>query len=428
MSQLLNAFPIDEIRAQFPALSQSSNGKAYTYLDNPGGTQVPQMVIDAITDCLIKANANLGGYFETTRAAGNLVDEAHQAMADFVNANSAREIVFGQNMTSLTLHMARSLGRIFEPGDEVIITRMEHDANVTPWELMARDHGLEIRYLPFDKESYEFDLTELDRLVGEKTRLVCFNHASNMTGTINNVKEACRIAHQVGALVYVDSVQFAPHGPIDVQDLECDFLVCSAYKFFGPHISMLWARESLLERLEAYKLRAAADSLPEKFETGTLSHEAMAGAMAAVEYFAEIGRNHAEAEDRADWTHLQGRALDCHAGLAYLFRYEAELTERMIAALKELPGVTIRGISEPQNMARRVPTISLTVEGRDPKDLAEALAQENIFVWSGHNYAIEPAQHLGILDQGGVLRIGLAHYNTVEEVDRTVDLIRRLVS
>ena len=424
---LVKSYPIERIRAQFPALQQESNGKHWTYLDNPGGTQVPRRVIDAISRCLVESNANLGGAFATTVAAGQLVDEAHKAMADFVNAHSPDEIIFGQNMTSLTFHMSRSIGKMMSAGDEIILTCMEHDANVTPWELLAHDMGLEIKRLPFNRDSFEFELDQLSALVSDRTRLVCFNHASNMTGTINDVKAVSEIAHRVGALVYVDSVQFAPHGAIDVQDLGCDFLVCSAYKFFGPHISMLWGREELLKELEPYKLRAAGDGLPDRFEIGTLSHEAMAGATAAINYFDWIGTELTPEHHHQAWQHLEGRRRSIHAAMDYLFEYEKALTERMIDGLQAIKGLTVQGITDPEAMDRRVPTISFTMEGWDPADIAQRLAGENIFVWSGHNYAIEPAKWLGIYDRGSVLRIGLAHYNSLEEVDRTVRMLEDIL-
>ncbi len=415
---------IDRIRAQFPAIAQNSGPDAPVFLDNPGGTQVPQMVIDAMTDCLINANANLGGQFKTTQAASAVVDQAHEAMADFVNAGSAQEIIFGQNMTSLTFHISRSIGNLFSEGDEIILTRMEHDANVSPWLLMARDKGLVVKWLPFETDSYEFDLDKLADLLSERTKLVCFNHASNLTGTINDVKTVTKMAHAVGALVYVDSVQYAPHGIIDVQDLGCDFLVCSPYKFFGPHMGVLWGKLDVLKRLDPYKVRPATDQLPGCFETGTLSHEGMAGVTATVEYFAQAGRDWADEHYRTRYsgTGNERRQLLC-AGMHALSDYELPLTRRLIEGLQGLPGVTIHGISSSNALARRVPTISFTAEGHKPFDITAKLAKHDIFVWDGHNYAIEPVTEMGLMDKGGVVRVGLAHYNTMAEVERTIEVI-----
>jgi cysteine desulfurase family protein (TIGR01976 family) len=417
-------YDVEAVRARFPALG-GQDDRQPLFLDNPGGTQVPQGVIDAITDCLLHANANLGGAFRTSRAADAVVWAAREAMADFVNAASPREIVFGQNMTTLTFHLSRSLGLRLKPGDEILLTRMDHDANVSPWLLLARDLGLEVKFLPFDLESYEFDLAELDELIGERTRLVCINHASNLTGTINDVAAIAAKAHAVGALVYVDSVQFAPHGSIDVQALDCDFLVCSAYKFYGPHVGILWGRLPLLEELDPYRVRPAGDRAPDCFETGTLNHEGLAGTTAAVEHFAWVGREMAGRTLVAGDAGLTGRRLEVRRGVTAMIDYETPLTRRLIEGLGAFEGLRVQGITNPNAFARRVPTVSLTVAGRDPKDLAEALAAEEIYVWSGHNYAVEPATALGLMDSGGVLRIGLAHYNTAEEVERILGALGR---
>ena len=277
------------IRSEFPALSVHDGGVPRIYFDNPAGTQVSQSVVDAMSNCMLEASANLGGNFPTSESATALVDEAHVAMADLLNAKSPEEIIFGQNMTTLTLYMSRSIGKKMQPGDEIILTRMDHDANVQPWVLLARDLGLEIRWLPFDLDSFEFDLSLLDQILTEKTKLICVGGASNLTGTINDVRTISQKAHDVGAWTYIDAVQSVPHVSTDVQDLGCDFLVCSAYKFFGPHQGILWGKRDVLEQLEAYKVRPAPDEIPGCFETGTMSHEGMAGTTAAVDYLASIG-------------------------------------------------------------------------------------------------------------------------------------------
>jgi cysteine desulfurase family protein (TIGR01976 family) len=419
---------IDLIRARFPALSPDGDGRAPIFLDNPGGTQVPQVVVDAVSDCLIRKNANLGGLFPTSELAGAMVSEAHEAMADFVNARSSREIVFGQNMTTLTLHMSRSLGRLFSPGDEIIITRMEHDANVSPWLLMARDHGLEVKYLPFDLDSFEFDLARLDDLLSPRTRLLCFNHASNLTGTVNPVKAATAKAHAAGALVYVDSVQYAPHGVIDVQDLDCDFLVCSPYKFYGPHMGVLWGKEERLSELDPYKLRAAGDGLPDRFETGTLNHEGMAGVTAVIEHFTWIGRDLAPEADRLRHDGFTGRRLYLRTAMDFLGDLERPLTQQLIDGLRAMKGVRIHGITNPNAGHRRVPTVSLSVAGREPGPIAQALGEQGFQVWNGHNYALDPVRELGLLEKSGVLRIGLAQYNTRSEVDQVLSALETVVA
>ncbi len=424
----MSSSAVDLIRSRFPALRPNGCGEPPVFLDNPGGTQVPQTVVDAMSDCLIHKNANLGGLFATSRAADAVYAEAHEAMADFFNARSAREVIFGQNMTTLTFHMARAIGRRLDPGDEIIVTRMEHDANVAPWLLMARDRGLEVKVLPFDLESYEFDLARLEELLSPRTRLLAIGQASNMIGTINPVKEAAALAHGVGALVYVDAVQYAPHGIIDVQDLDCDFLVCSPYKFYGPHMGVLWGREEVLLALQPDKLRAAADGLPDRFETGTLNHEAMAGTTAAVEHFAWIGRELAPETNRIGQQASTGRRRDLRAAMEFLGDLERPLTQHLIAGLAAIQGVRILGITNPNALHRRVPTVSLTVAGQAPGPLAAALGEQGIQVWNGHNYALDPIRALGLMDSGGALRIGLAHYNTRAEVDRTLTALGTLIA
>jgi cysteine desulfurase family protein (TIGR01976 family) len=411
------SFNLDRIRACFPALAIAENGRPRIYLDNPAGTQVSQSVIDRMADCLVTANANLGGHFATSQRADAVVAEAHQAMADLLNAASPDEIIFGQNMTSLTLHVSRSIGRRLRPGDEIVLSRMDHDANVTPWVLLARDLDLRIRWLAFDRQTFEFDLGALDELLNDRTRLVCVGAASNMTGTINDVKAISERARAAGALTYVDAVQYVPHVATDVQALGCDFLACSAYKFFGPHQGILWGRREVLEALEPYKLRPAPDCIPGSFETGTQSHEGMAGTAAAVDYFAWIGRTMGEAYLQKS-SGQSDRSRYVHAAMRCLFEYETTLAQRLLEGLAQLPGVRVQGIAAAGALARRVPTVSFTVDRQTPAEIAKALARRGVFVWSGHNYAVEPARWLGIYDHGGVVRVGPVHYNSIEEIDR----------
>ena len=413
----------ERIRGEFPAFDPAINPTTPIFFDNPGGTQVPRQVVEAFTDCLIRKNANLGGAFATSKAADEVYLKAHQDMARLFNASSTGEVIFGQNMTTLTLQMSRALGPRFSPGDEIILTQMEHDANYTPWMLMARDHGLEVKILPFEQDRFEFDLSRLDDLLSPRTKMLCINHASNMTGTINDVKTACAKAKSVGALVYIDSVQFAPHGVIDVQDIGCDFLVCSPYKFFGPHMGVLWGRESLLSDITPYKLKAASNDLPDRFETGTLNHEGMAGISAVMDYFNWIGETFAEQSHHQPYTKFDDQRRNFCAGMDFLFEYEMPLTLRLINGLKEFKGVKIHGITDPQAMHRRVPTVSFTVEQCQPRSIASYLAERGIQVWDGHNYALAPMEALGLLDRGGAVRIGLAHYNTLEEVDTVLKVM-----
>ena len=414
------SFDIDRIRAAFPALAITDDGRRRIYLDNPAGTQVPKTVVDGMTECLYESNANHGGYFVTSKKADAVMREAHVAMADLLNAPSADEIVLGQNMTTMTLHVSRSIGRRLSPGDEIILTRMDHDANVMPWILLARDLGLVIKWLPFNLETFEFELSELDEIFSSRTRLICVGGASNLTGTIHDVKAICERARAAGAWTYIDAVQSVPHLSTDVQDLGCDFLTCSAYKFFGPHQGILYGRKEIMEQLEPYKVRPASDQMPGAYETGTQSHEGAAGVLATVEYFAEIGESMAK-DYYAQNDHFSGRRQALHAAMDYLFDYEAGLASYLVDGLLQLPGVKIQGISDASAMHRRVATVAFTVEGDSPDRIAKALAEENIFIWSGHNYAIEAATALGIMDEGGAIRVGPVHYNSIEELEQLLE-------
>jgi cysteine desulfurase family protein (TIGR01976 family) len=419
-------YDLESIRSRFPALAATERGVPCIYLDNPAGTQVPQSVVDRMADCLVNANANLGGYFPTSRRADAIVADAHQAMADLLNASSADEVIFGQNMTTLTLHVSRSIGRRLQAGDEIILSRMDHDANVTPWVLLARDLGLVVKWLPFDTESFEFDLSVLDELLTARTRLVCVGAASNMLGTINDIRGISAKARAAGALTYVDAVQYVPHVATDVQALGCDFLACSAYKMFGPHQGVLWGRREVLERLEPYRLRPAPATIPGSFETGTQSHEGMAGTAAAVDYFAWIGETLAQDFSPASGAST-GRSRFVHAAMNYLFDYETTLARHLIDGLQQIPGVRVQGITQPDALQRRVPTVSFTVKHAAPADVARALSERNIFVWSGHNYAVEPAMALGVYEKGGVVRIGPVHYNSIGELDRLLTALEEVL-
>lgn len=409
-------FDLESIRSQFPALAITDSGVPRIYFDNPAGTQVPARVAAAMSHCLLTSNANLGGYFASSVDAGRVVDSAREAMADFLNAPSPDEIIFGNNMTTITLHLSRSLGRLFKPGDEIVLSRMDHDANVWPWALMARDLGLIVKWLPFDKETFEFSLHDLDELLTDRTRLLCVGGASNLTGTINDVASICAKARDAGAITYIDAVQSVPHVATDVQAIGCDFLVCSSYKFFGPHQGILWGRRDVLERLEPYKVRPAPTEIPDCFETGTQSYEDFAGVAATVDYFAWIGETMGEGYmDR--WSELPGRRQLLHAAMQALFDYEKSLTTRLIDGLAQLDGVEIQGITASDAMDRRAPTVAFTHSTVASASIAQSLAQQNIFVWSGHNYAVEVARTLGIYESGGAVRVGPVHYNSPAEID-----------
>ena len=409
------SFDIAAVRACFPSMVITDQGMPRVYFDNPAGTQVPQTVVDAISDCLIRTNANLGGFFSTTRLAVEVVDAAHEAMRDFLNASDAGEIVFGQNATSLNFSISRSLGREFAAGDEVIVSRMDHEANVSPWLMMAEDRGLTVRWWDWNIDTFEFDLAELAALINPRTRLIAVTHASNVIGSLTDIPGVVALAKPAGALVYVDAVQTAPHIPIDVQALGCDFLVCSAYKFYGPHQGILWGKREHLERLVAYRVRPAGDELPHKFETGTLSRECMAGTTAAVEHFAWLGRTMGDPAG-------PGRRKAIEAGYCALKGHEDALVRRLLDGLATLRDVRVLGIADQARLARRVPTVSFIRESASPAAIAQGLAAQNIFVWSGNNYAVEAYRKLGREQEGGV-RVGFAQYNTAAEVDRLLEYL-----
>jgi cysteine desulfurase family protein (TIGR01976 family) len=411
-------FPIDEIRAQFPSLAVFDQGKRRIYFDNPAGTQVSRLVANATTECYLHHNANLGGAFVTSLEAGDIVSRAHAAMAVFLGARSEREVIIGPSMTSLTFHISRSIGRTLGPGDEVVVTRMDHDGNIAPWLAMARDSGATVRWLPFDDQSWLIEPSALDGVLTKRTKLVALNAASNLTGSINDVARLISRIHETGALVYVDAVQFSPHELTDVMALDCDFLACSSYKFYGPHLGIVWGREALLRAFSPYKVRPMGDELPDRWETGTPQIELQAALAATIDYYDWLGSRFDPNQD------LRGRI---RAAFEATQRWEQMLAAQLIAGLREIDGVTIHGITDPLRLASRVPTVSFTHARRKPVDIAEALARRNMFVWAGHNYALEIVRHLGIDDATGVLRIGMAHYNTPEEVDATLNALEEIL-
>ncbi len=407
-------FPINGVREAFPALSITDNGRARVYLDNPAGTQVPQTVADAVAQCLINSNANLGGHFPTSRAAGAVVGDAHQAMADFLGASAADQIVIGANMTSLTFHLARSICRDFKPGDEILLTRMDHEGNVAPWLTIAEDLGLVVKWLPFDQETWQVEPDTLAANLSDRTRLIALSYASNLTGSINDVKTLTAMAKAAGALVYIDAVQLAPHRAIDVQDIGCDFLACSAYKFFGPHIGIIWGRPEVLERLPAYKCRCVGEELMGKFETGTPQIELLAGLTATVDYFAWLGRQSGSKGSRRQ---------NILTGFEAAHAYERPLAAQLITGLQAIPDITVHGITNLNRIDHRVPTVSFTYNGYKPTAISKALSDENIFIWDGHNYALEVVRQLGLPENEGMVRIGIAHYNTQAEIERTLECL-----
>ncbi|MDX6618548.1 MAG: hypothetical protein QOK36_934 [Gaiellales bacterium] len=403
------------IRSRFPALSARENGRLVSYLDGPGGSQVPREVLDAMLGYLERDNANLGGAFRASRASDDVIEAGRAAIADLVGGNPD-EIAFGANMTTLNFLLAHAVTRTFEPGDEIITTWLDHDANVSPWLLVAQDRGLVVHQLGVVEPDLDLDLDELEDLISERTRVVAFTLASNAVGTIPDARRVAELAHRVGALAWADAVHFAPHRRIDVASLGVDVLLCSPYKFFGPHLGCAWARKELLESWPADRVRPA-DELPagHRFETGTQSHEAIAAATAAVEYIASLGEG-ADRRSRLDDAYARIRA------------YEEDLSAHALRRLSAIPGLSVYGISDPASVGKRTATFCVTLEAHAPRALAEALAAESIASWDGNYYALSIMQRLGLEEHGGGLRIGFLHYTTLEEVDRAIDVLERLAT
>jgi cysteine desulfurase family protein (TIGR01976 family) len=401
---------VDAIRERFPALARSVDRQPVVFLDGPAGTQVPQCVMDAMCEYLTQRNANHEGVFVTSLESDAMLNEAHQAMADLLGADDPDCVFFGQNMTSLTFAMSRSLARRWQSGDEIVVTRLDHDANVTPWVMAAEDAGATVRYVDINKTDCTLDLDDFRNKINANTRLVAVGCASNASGSVNPVREICQWARAVGAISFLDAVHFAPHVSIDVAEFGCDFLACSAYKFFGPHTGIMWGRRELLEELVAYKVRPSSNELPGKWMTGTQSHESIAGTLAAVEYLGELGRDAANDPGLA-------RRVALRSAYAAIADYESELTQRLLSGLEQLDAITVWGITDAANLDQRLPTVSITHNRLTATEVAEQLAERGIFVWNGNYYALQLTETLG-LEPDGMVRIGLAHYNTAEEVDR----------
>ncbi len=415
---LATALDLPWIRCQFPSFGEKVNGQPAAYFDGPGGTQVPQRVIDAISEYLAHANANTCGAYLTSRRTNQVIADARLAMADFFGCD-ADEVVFGFNMTSLTFAMSRAIGRELKAGDEIVLTLLDHDANFSPWQALE-ERGVVIRRVAFREADCTLNMEDLAQQINKRTKVVAVGYASNAVGTINDVKEVVRLAHAVGALAYIDAVHYAPHGPIDVRNLDCDFLVCSSYKFFGPHMGVLYGKREHLKRLQPYKVRANTNEIPNCWEWGTLNHEGIAGITACVDYIASIGH-------KLKGT-LPSRRAAILAAYGEIVKYERGLCERLLQGIARLPAVKIYGITDRARFNHRCPTIALRAEGHTPLELATKLGDRGFFTWDGNYYAINVTEQLDVEKDGGFLRIGLFHYNTVEEVDRLVAALREILA
>ncbi len=408
------------LREQFPALARRQGGNPVVYLDGPGGTQVPQRVIDAVSSYYREMNANDGGAFVTSELSDATVDEAHAAVAEFVGAASPEEIKFGANMTTLTFHVSRAITATFAPGDEIVVTTLDHEANVAPWQAAARDRGLTVRTVAIHEEDCTLDLDDLQSKLRPRTKLVAVGYASNAVGTINPVKEIVERAHAVGAWTYIDAVHYAPHGPIDVRALDTDFLVTSVYKWFGPHQGVLYGRREILDQLPAYKVRPAHD----RFETGTQAFELIAGTLAAVDYLRDVGRRFGDAGTAP--SRASDRRRELVAAMTAIAAYERTLAERMIAGLRDIDGLRVWGMTDPGRFGGRTPTFAISFDAIAPREAAERLGRSGIFTWDGDFYAQALIEQLGQFERGGVLRLGLVHYNTADEVDRVLGELRSI--
>ena len=407
-------FDLESVRSQFPAFNRTVEGRPVVFLDGAAGSQVPSRVAEAVSGYLIGTNANHGGPFATSVESDAMLDAAHQAAADFLGTADPDTVAFGANMTTLPLAVSRALASTWQPGDRILVSRLDHDANVTPWTLAAHDAGVAVDHIDIHPDTATLDLDTLHDRITDSTRLVAIGAASNLSGSINPVTEITQAAHRVGALVFVDAVHLAPHRLLNVEAWDCDLLACSAYKFFGPHVGLLWGRRNLLESLKAYKLRPASNQLPDKWMTGTGNHEGIAGVGEAIEYLADLGRGvDPTAESRRQALATAFRAIGDH---------ERELSLGLLDGLVRLPGVTIHGITDADLIDQRVATYSITHDQLSPGELAEHLARRGIFTWAGNHYALPVTEALG-LEPGGTLRISALHYNTLEEIERTISAL-----
>ncbi|MCF7962699.1 MAG: cysteine desulfurase-like protein [Pirellula sp.] len=411
-----STFNVERVRSQFPSLSRTLDGKQAIYFDGPAGSQVPSSVVDRISECMLHHNANRSGRFVTSREVDEIMNHCHQVLCDFVGAASPESIAFGPNMTSLTLQFSRALSQEWRPGDRILVSSLDHDANFTPWVLAAKDVGAEVKVIRIRNSDATLDLASLDELLNERTRLVAVTAASNAVGSLTPIREIAKRVHSVGAELFVDAVHMAPHKSMDVTDWNCDYLVCSAYKFFGPHIGALYGRKDRMQSLIPYKLRPAPDSLPGRWMTGTQNHACIAGAAAAVDYIASLSPIPADHQNRRE------RLIDA---MSIISNYETELISKLIEGLLSIPRLKVFGITDPNRMSERAPTVSFQVAGATSIEVAQRLGDQGVFAWHGNYYALPLTESLGT-EPAGMVRLGCMHYNTLEEVERTLDLLRTM--
>jgi cysteine desulfurase family protein (TIGR01976 family) len=412
---------VQKVRAQFPALSRQMNGKPLVFFDAPAGTQVPKQCISGVSNYFKKMNANTHGAFITAIESDKVIEQSHTFAADFLNAKSAQEVFFGANMTTLTFAFSRSIGQTLKEGDEIILSSLDHDANFSPWHLMAQERGVKVNVVDVNQADCTLNLDDFERYLNSKTKLVAVGLVSNAVGTINPVKQIIGMAHAAGAMTFIDAVAGAPHVPIDVQELDTDFLACSPYKFWAPHLGIIYGKKHHLEKLPAYKVRPSDNALPNKFETGTKPHELLAGFNGTMKYLDWFAKNYGVGQ--SERKQRSPRAERFRAAMRASQAYEAELSERMIAGLKSIAGVRIYGITDPARMSQRAPTFAIRYKDEHPRATAERLAAQGICVWDGNYYALNLTERLGVEESGGMVRIGLSHYSSAEEVDRFLNAL-----
>jgi len=417
-------FDVAWVRAQFPALSRVINGHPVAYLDGPGGTQTPQRVLDAVRDYLVNHNSNTRGFFATTEETDQIILDARAAMADMLGCDPG-EVSFGANMTTLCFLLAQSLGSSLGPGDQVLITEIDHEGNRGPW-LRLAERGVLVREVPVHTSTCTLDMEALERMAHEgRTKVIAVNYACNAVGTISDVERVAEIARRVGALSVVDAVHYALHGPIDVRQIGCDVLLCSAYKFFGPHVGVMYVRHEVAEHIDALRLRTQEPTPPDKFETGTLDHEGIAGTVAAVDFIAEMGQRHLDLVEADLPEGLTGRRREIVAGMLANEAYEQPLARYLLTELADTKGIALYG---PPAGHPRTSTVSFTIEGYTAMEVARTLGERGVFLWDGHFYAIRLVERLGLIERGGLVRVGLCPYTTREELDRLLDAVRELAT
>jgi len=424
----MTAIDLSPLREQFPALKIEKNGKKRIYLDGAGGTQLPQSVIDAMVQYMVNDNGNYGGYFDTSIATDDMLVNARRSLADFFNAPSYKEVILGPNMTTLTFSLVWSISKEIRPGDEVVISRMGHGGNIDAWSYLS-EQGAKVRFLEMNKEDCTLDYEMAEEVINSKTKIVALGLASNATGTINDIKRIARLAHEVGALIFVDAVHFAPHLPMDVIDLEADFLACSAYKFFGPHVGFIWGKMEHLERIDPRRPWPEFSGIPSKYNLGTPNMEGLAGTIAAIDYLASIGREYGSMfEAKYKEIGFSGKKLELKKAMSVIGEYELALGKKLNQGLKEKKGLKVYGITDEDHFDKRCPTFSFTLKSCTSADICKKMNSKGIFVWNGEEGfgALELVKHFDLVRSGGLLRVSIEHYNTDSEIAQFLKVLNEL--